>query len=325
MQRDPFSMRPSRRADGRESREESSRDSFAGLLGRERGLRRAADERSTQARDRDLARLFGHVAARRSARYRRLLRNDLDPTGAPASPPRRVEGSTSPSGSVLEIREVGPSVRVLRVARPAGFSFRPGQNVKLTVEGGPSAQPYSIASAPHEPDLQFCLELVAQGRLTPRIFEMRRGDRLLIAPRPRGRFALDPKARLHLMVATVTGIAPFRSMLLSALESDAASFVVVHGASHVEDLPYREELEALAADHPDRLTYIPTVSRPTAPRNRAWSGETGRAEEVAERVVVALGPLANAHAYACGHPGMVDHVAATLSRRGLPVSTEKYD
>ena len=48
------------------------------------------------------------------------------------------------------------------------------------------------------------------------------------------------------MVATVTGIAPLRSMLRDAMRRGIdAEFVVLHGASYADELPYHEELVAL--------------------------------------------------------------------------------
>jgi hypothetical protein len=77
------------------------------------------------------------------------------------------------------------------------------------------------------------------------------------------------------MVGTVTGIAPLRSMLLDALHRGVdAEFVVLHGARYSDELPYFDELAALAASDP-RVEYRPTVSRPTEPRNARWSGDTG--------------------------------------------------
>ena len=56
-----------------------------------------------------------------------------------------------------------------------------------------------------------------------------------------------------------------------------------------DELGYRDELEAWQADPAYRLTYVPTVSRPSDPRNAGWTGRDGRAEQVIGDVCRDLG------------------------------------
>ena len=100
-------------------------------------------------------------------------------------------------------------------------------------------------------------------------------------------------------------------------------FIVLHGASHADELPYRAELEALAAGDA-RVDYRPTVSQPGDARNTGWTGATGRVDDLA----LSLAPgfdRRNTHAYACGNPAMVDRMRTELGRLGFGVSTEKFD
>jgi NAD(P)H-flavin reductase len=220
---------------------------------------------------------------------------------------------------VLERREVGPDLLVLRLGRPRGFDFRPGQSIRVALGG--TARPYSIASAPHEPWIELCIERVPGGRLTPRLWALAPGDRVTLGRTGAG-LRLDGRARVHLLVATVTGIAPFVSMLRHAVHAGGADrFVVLHGASYRDELPYADELAALAAALPDRVRYVPAVSRPAEPRNAGWTGETGRLGPLAERLAP---PADGLRVYACGHPGLVDDVRARFGARGVPVSTEAY-
>ncbi|MGD8860389.1 MAG: FAD-binding oxidoreductase [Myxococcales bacterium] len=226
------------------------------------------------------------------------------------------------AGAILGIEQVSPSVRIVRVARPGGFQFRAGQHIKLGAAGARERRPYTIASAPSDAELQFCVEHVPGGALTPTLFSLGVGDRLELGNAAKGSFALDPQARTHVMVATVTGIAPLRSMLRAA-PADAGRFVVLHGASYADELPYLQELRQLAARDP-RVRYVPTVSRPAEARNRAWQGETGRVDDLALRIAAELNPV-DARVYACGNPGMVQRVARELGARGFRVSTEAFD
>ena len=224
---------------------------------------------------------------------------------------------------MLETENFGPSVRIFRIGRPPGFTFTAGQYLKAGLTGARQGS-FTIASAPHESHLELCIELIPGGRLTPRMFAIAAGGRMEIGDTAKGSFVLDTSGSTHLMVATVTGIAPLRSMLRHALHTGTRdSFVILHGASYADELPYLDELTALAAAD-DRVRYVPTVSRPGEARNAGWQGATGRVDELAMKVVPSLDGLAT-RAYACGNPDMVDIVTRQLRERGLKVLNEKFD
>lgn len=226
-------------------------------------------------------------------------------------------------GAVLEVRGSGPAVSILRVVRPRGFTFQAGQAVKLALAGAGVRRSYSIASAPHEPFLEFCIERVPGGRLSALLAEASPGVRLELA-QPKGKFTLQRGKPRHLMVATVTGIAPLRSMLRDALAKPGTSeFWVLHGASHAHELPYAAELVELAAQDP-RVHYLPTVSRPGDRANRGWAGRVGRVEAHLLATLQPLGPAENVAVYACGHPEMVGNVQSLLTPMGYRVSAEDF-
>lgn len=270
---------------------------------------------------------LGALSAHASLRRRSDPCGGLDdgaPTRAAGAPRARVAHTyAGPPGVLLEVEPVSEDVRIFRVGRPAGFQFVAGQAVKLGLPGSGQARTYSIASAPHESHLEFCIERVMGGRLTPRLFMLSSGARLELGPRPKGKMRTDAAAAVHLMIATGTGIAPLRSILRETLRQPGnASFIVAHGSSHADALPYREELQALAATNP-RVRYVPTISRPNERRNAAWSGEVGRVEGVARTLAMGLDPR-HTRVYACGHPGMVGNVSAELQGRGFRVTTESF-
>ena len=210
---------------------------------------------------------------------------------------------------MLSIDDVAADVRIIRVGRPPGLQFVAGQYVKLGVPGKRNAS-YSLASAPHEPHLEFCVELIPGGRLSPLLFALRAGDAVTLSDTAKGKFLLE-SAPIHLMVATVTGIAPLRSMLRDVLHrGTAAEFVVLHGASHQDELPYFDELTALAGSSA-HVTYRPTVSRPTAAQNAGWAQDVGRVDDLACRVSATVDSR-RTHVYACGHPEMVRRVRGEL-------------
>jgi ferredoxin--NADP+ reductase len=224
------------------------------------------------------------------------------------------------SAELIERHNVSDTLAVFRFHPAEPLTFKAGQYATLAVEadGDLLERPYSIASSPLEPFVEFFIELVSGGLLTPKLWELELGSAIQIRRRIVGQFTLDPDVRRHLMMATVTGVAPFVSIartLRIDRERGAASddrLLLVHGASRSADFgPYLDELKKLATE--GWLNYIPTISRPW--EDPAWPGEVGRVEDVLRKYADQAGlDHSNSTAYACGHPQMVENVKSILLR-----------
>ena len=227
-------------------------------------------------------------------------------------------------GEIIGRYEVTPDVIVLRVTRPEAFSFTPGQRLKLGIGEG-KKRSYNLASTPKAPYLEFCIERVAEGRLTPHLWQLVPGEQVTLRTKTKGKLSLDAASQYHLMVASVTGVAPFRSIVCDALESSSNHhrFTILHGAPLAARLVYREEFEALAKQYPDRFTYVPVVSRPEDPRNAAWRGDTGLVSVLAQRLLPQLDP-SHTTIYACGHPHMINAVLHAYRPEHFRVQAEAF-
>jgi ferredoxin--NADP+ reductase len=158
------------------------------------------------------------------------------------------------------------------------------------------------------------------------LHKLRVGDKVSIRRRAKGKFVLNPNYRKHVMVSTVTGVAPFVSMLryVLATPGDGAQFYVLQGASYVDEFGYDAELAALAAKH-SNVRFVPTCSRPQDARNATWRGETGRVNTIVERYVRewALTP-AETCIYVCGNPQMIEDVKTRYDNTGFRVEAEGF-
>jgi ferredoxin/flavodoxin---NADP+ reductase len=220
--------------------------------------------------------------------------------------------------------EVADGLWVIRVDPGGPFPFKAGQYATLGVSTAQRRveRAYSIVSSPYEPELEFFIELVREGELTPLLFQLNVGDTLSLRRSAKGRFLLDTTSTqrtTHLLLCTVTGIAPFVSFARTLLKAwrdghfdgDQRLFLI-HGASHAVEFGYREELERIAREVP-WLTYVPTVSRPW--ETPGWSGETGRVDDVIRKYADQWAlDAAHTTAYLCGHPEMIEHGKAILHR-----------
>jgi ferredoxin--NADP+ reductase len=202
--------------------------------------------------------------------------------------------------------------------------FEPGQYLTIGVEsnGKLIQRPYSVASSPRRTDdgYEFYVRLVNGGMFTPLLWRLDVGQQMSMKG-PKGKFMLEPDDdRTHVYISTGTGIAPFISMMeTTRLDGAPRKTVVLHGVSYASDLGYRERLEAWNASGEYPNTYIPTVSRPSAPGNEGWDGRVGRVEAIIDDVYDELGLTPdNAIAYICGNPDMILAVEQTLLARGFP-------
>ena len=211
--------------------------------------------------------------------------------------------------------------------RPDGFTFKAGQYCTIGRDGIERA--YSIVSAPHEESLELFIELVPlpSGVLTPRLWELEAGDTVTIRPRAKGIFTFDPAFPNQLLVATVTGVVPYISIIREYLHHTGRGhhLYVLHGASYQDELTYDRELKQLSTEHPELITYVPTISRPTETGNQGWTGETGRVNLIVEPWVEKFGltPM-DTLVYACGHPGMIEDVKQRMMPRGFQLKEERF-
>jgi ferredoxin/flavodoxin---NADP+ reductase len=212
----------------------------------------------------------------------------------------------------------------LRPAEP--FPFEPGQYCTVGVTN--VERPYSIVSSPSEPLIELFVELIPppEGHLTPLLHALKVGDSVTLRPRAKGVFVLHPEFRNHVMVSTVTGVAPFVSMLRRWREGppDDRRMYVLEGVSYIDEFGYDEELNDLAARDP-RIRFVPTCSRPNDPRNAAWRGEVGRVHTIVERYVSEWGLTpSDTCIYACGHPQMIRDLHARYEGAGFRFEEERF-
>jgi phenol hydroxylase P5 protein len=156
---------------------------------------------------------------------------------------------------VRSVREVVPGVREITMDAPSEpVDFLPGQwfSFHLPVsERPPLIRAYSVAAPPAaDGSIVLALDYVPDGMGSVYLFGIQAGDTLEFTG-PLGRFTLPEDDSSLLWLARYTGYVPFRSMLLHLAGRPAPPQVtLLYSAPKREDLAYRDEIEAFAAEHP---------------------------------------------------------------------------
>jgi len=184
------------------------------------------------------------------------------------------------------------------------------------------------------------------GRLTTQLFSAKEGDEITWI-KPVGAFTLDDKdhngekdERRIVCLGGGTGLAPFVSCAqhLHAIGSKR-EIVVLHGASYVDELGYKELLTDLEHESIDRgkdkwnFKYRATISRPQEWFNRSWSGQTGRVETFLREKDGEKSPLEklvgekitreNTVFFICGWQGTIDGCLDFLTPKGFVTERNK--
>jgi ferredoxin-NADP reductase len=204
------------------------------------------------------------------------------------------------------------------------FAFEAGQFVSVVVPGaGPNGRDlrraYSIASAPEVKPVELCVKLVEGGPGTNYLYKLRAGD-VFKGFAPYGDFTYEPKpGRYACFIATGTGIAPFRSMILSKAyqASPPEQAWCLMGVRTKEELCYVDDL----ADRPG-LHWVPAVSQPVGD----YDGFIGRVTDWL-RARPADFPWHQTEFYLCGSGPMITEVKTILHDKGVvkeSIHQEKY-
>jgi ferredoxin-NADP reductase len=207
----------------------------------------------------------------------------------------------------------------LAFEKPAGFTFKPGQSVDLTLVDPPETdakgdrRALSIVTAPFEGELVFATRL-RDSAFKRVLWNLKPGAKVQVDG-PFGSFGLhsDP-ARAAVFLAGGIGITPFMSMIRQALHEGAKRrLVLLYANRQPRDAAYLPELQQLAAQHGDSFRLVPTMSERVAVTE--WQGRRGLIDR--ELLASVVAEHARPVFYVVGPPAMVAAMRDLLARFGV--------
>lgn len=227
---------------------------------------------------------------------------------------------------------LGPRVRRLVFERTDGapFQFRAGQWMQLIFplvdeKGRAVRRAYSIASAPDgSPRFELAVTEV-EGGVGSTFLKAAQPGLTLDVKGPAGGFTRFPDGGA-LFIATGSGVAPFRSMVLEAIaQGRHEPLWLLFGVRSPDELLFGDELRELSRRHPF-FRLEPSLSRPPA----GWAGRTGYVQSHVKALWTELTAThPDAHAYICGVKKMLLAASDVLRKELLldrkRVHLESYD
>lgn len=208
------------------------------------------------------------------------------------------------------------------------FHFTPGQFITFHFEreGQNYSRSYSIASIPTETSaIEIAVSPFAGGAGTEKLFNLKIGD-LINTSGPFGRLVLrDEQPNRYILVATGTGVTPYRAMLpelIGRIASQGLEAHIILGVKTRDELLYGADFLAYASKA-QKLHFDAFYSREKSQDLKDYE-HIGYVQSAFENLN--LNPQEDV-IYLCGNPNMIDESFALLREKGFEtaqIRREKY-
>lgn len=205
----------------------------------------------------------------------------------------------------------GADVLVLRLAKPAGYTFTAGQWFRVTVDTaqGPDTRTFSHAAAPADATIDVATRLSSTA-FKQALSALGPGDTVEVSA-PGGRPSLPTDVRKVGFLVGGVGITPVRSVLRDRVSAGARfdDAVLLYANRDDSCEPFLGELLEMA---PHGVCVERVLERPPA----GWAGASGFITP--ELVGSAVDEAASRHWMVAGPPAMVDAMDRVLDAVGVP-------
>ena len=202
------------------------------------------------------------------------------------------------SARLVDRHWLAPGILELRLSRPVGIGFIPGQFMRFVMDG--YARDYTMVSSPDAVTIDFCIATVDGGRFST---DIQKADieATFQLTGPHGHFVYQGTTNPAVFVATGTGIAPFVAFCRSGVD---AGFLL-HGVGTPGELVYRHILQS------GLRGYVPCISRPGDYMDGLENPFPGRVTQYLEQRLVP----GTYDFYLCGRGAMIRDVTALIDEQ----------
>lgn len=210
------------------------------------------------------------------------------------------------------------------------FNYKAGQYLilKFNLNGQEVRRSYSLCSSPAlEEPLRVGVKRVKDGLVSNHINDnVKPGSVVEVMP-PDGRFYADVKPdnyKTYYLFSAGSGITPILSILRTVLLTEERSYVhMIYGNSNQETIMFKDELNKLQEQYPERLILAHSLSKPKSSffsKKNKMDYRKGRVDaEAVKWFVNEYPPYAqNVEYYICGPGKMIENTKQALKNIDVP-------
>lgn len=196
-------------------------------------------------------------------------------------------------------------------------NYQPGQHlpIMLDIDGERVARRYTLSSSPSRPGrLAISVKRIDGGRVSNWLVDNLQVGDTLSCEEPDGSFHIGNKQGLPMLLLSAgSGVTPMMSMLRYLADHDQINDVVFyHQCRSVEDIPFKDELDALKRKHEGLSVFISLTQAPID-----WFGLKGRLSLSHLKQIRNPGQR---QVFVCGPDGFMQKAKNLLFKQGLPES-----
>ena len=223
---------------------------------------------------------------------------------------------------VTELIWLTPTCFTLRFEPSKSFAYEPGQFLSVMLPNGdPEVRTvrriYSFASSGKKSGYELCVQRVQGGLGSNYLASLKPGDTIRISA-PFGDFFYETHPHRNVcMIATSTGIAPFKAMVLSEhfKKNKPAAAMMLLGVRNEKEILFPGLFEKHGVEE------LHAVSQPLGP----WDGFKGRVTDYLKALPESW-PWQETDFYICGNGHMIEEVVHYLIKvRGVPKNAVRQE
>lgn len=173
---------------------------------------------------------------------------------------------------IIELIQRTNDIMSIRLTKPKGFDYQPGQFIFITLGSGESemTKHFTISSSPTEAFLEITKRLTGHP-FANALAALKVGDSVLLKG-PFGDFTFNGEHKKIGMLSGGIGITPLRSMIKYSTDKGMGTDIILLYSNRSEDnIAFNDEFERLQKQNTN-IKVVNTVTRP----GPSWKGVSGR-------------------------------------------------
>lgn len=220
---------------------------------------------------------------------------------------------------IVEVERLSANVARVLVSKPVGFEFEAGQFVQLQRPSDGVSRPYSIASLPSDPYLEFHVQVMPEGKLSPWLVTAV-GEALGVqGPFGECTYVGEELDRPLVLAGTGTGLAPLLGVVRAAAAArHRGPLFLYHGARTASELYYWTQLSSLARDFESLQVVGVCLDGAQAAQTHTRASIVGG--DLVATVLARHVKPAEQRNYLCGHPTLVQTLKKKLYLAGATLA-----